>query len=579
MGHQWVSILLCGLLVWTTDPGAAWSAQSRASSADSTEATRYLLRGTTEEQLGDYEEAISYFEAALERRPGEPALLLALADAHEAKGDLATALFYARQARQQGSSHPHYFRRLAELQRAAGEPAPALRTYSELLDRFPEQRAIHQARAQLLSTLGRPDSALSAYETYLAHTPLPPVSVYRQMLSLYDKTGDRAGLRQTLRTLIERRPNSLPYRRRLAALYADDGRPEAALDLLAPLARQRPDDSQLQRRVERLARAAGSAGLGSAGDAQADTSHNTEASADALVQRARSIYDAEQTAASPDTSRLRAADDLLRRALGQSPAHEEALSLRARLSEQLGHPERAGRLWETLLEAQPQDPRRWVQAASAYQQAHRSRQAASVAEEGLLLFPGHAPLARTAGFARLRSGTPAEATEHFRTALELRTDTSSATQEAVLRAGLGLAYTRLDRPQDAAAAFEAAEKLAPNHPDVLRLHAHGLADQGEQLDLALDLAQRSVEQAPGEARFLHTLGWVQFQRHEPAAARRDLRAALNAGPPSPRLLEHLGEVEQALGNDAAARTYWKRALKLAPERSSLQEKIEASSTT
>jgi len=571
MGCRWGPIVLCVLWVGLPPLAAAATPQSSGSSADSTEAARYLIQGTTEAQLGDPEEAISYFEAALERMPGDPTVLLALADAYEDTGDLATALFYARQAQQHDSARPYHFRRLAELQRAAGEPAAALRTYSELVSQFPQQHAAHRDRAQLLTTLGRSQAAVSAYETYLTHTPQPAVSVYRQMLSLYEKTGDRGGIEKTLHTLIERRPNRSSYQRRLGTLYADDDRPKQALALLAPLAKQHPDDEKLRRRVERLAREAGAAVPEILQDAQPDSLSKQTKSPDALIRRARSIYDAERTATPPDTSRLRAADDLLRRALDRAPAHPDALSLRARLSERMGHPERAGRLWERLLETQPRDPGRWARAASAYQQAYRFRHAAAIAEEGLLLFPGHAPLAQTAAHARLRSGRPAQAAEHFRTALELLPDTSSASPEAVLRAGLGLAYVRLDRPQDARAAFEAAESLAPNHPEVLRLHAHGLADWGERLDQALELAKRSVKQAPGQSRPLHTLGWVQFQRKELAAARRHLRAALKAGPPSPDLLKHLGDVEQALGNDAAARTYRKRA----SQRSSPQKNIQS----
>jgi tetratricopeptide (TPR) repeat protein len=395
------------------------------------------------------------------------------------------------------------------------------------------------------------------------------------MIALYDETGNEAGLERTLQALIDRRPNS-SYRRRLGTLYADDGRPEAALELLAPLAQERPDDGPLQRKVDRLAREVGAAGSRPHPHTPPDTAREKGASATALVRRTQAIYDAERAAPSPDTSRLRTADDLLQRVLSRTPDHADALSLRARLSERLGHPERAGRLWERLLEDHPRDPERWIRAASAYRHAYRYRQAAAVAEEGLLLFPGHGPLARHAAHARLRAGAPALAIEHFRTALENQADTASATQEAVLRAMLGLAYMRHDRPQDATSAFEAAKALAPNHPEVLRLHAQGLAERDEQLDLALQLAQRSVGQAPTQSSSLHTLGWVQYQRDERAAARRHLQAALDAGPPTPRLLEHLGDVERALGNDAAARTYWTRALDLVPDRSSLQKKLETS---
>jgi tetratricopeptide (TPR) repeat protein len=215
------------------------------------------MKGTTEAQLGDYEEAILYLESALDRAPKAPALLQALADAHEAQGDYATALFYVRQARKRGNGHPRYHRRLAELQRQAGQPQDALQTYKDLVARFPEHPSAYRALADLQVTLGRPTAALKTYRTLLEQTAHPSVPVYQRMLTLYRKTGNSRGITETLQTLVERRPNSRTYRRLLGEHYADEDRPKKALDLLAPLADQRPDDAALQRQVRQLFRKTG----------------------------------------------------------------------------------------------------------------------------------------------------------------------------------------------------------------------------------------------------------------------------------------------------------------------------------
>jgi Flp pilus assembly protein TadD len=205
----------------------------------------------------------------------------------------------------------------------------------------------------------------------------------------------------------------------------------------------------------------------------------------------------------------------------------------------------------------------------------------SVAEEGLLLFPGNPALARAAARARLRSGDHERALDHFQRALDLRqnNDASPPAGAAPLKAGLGLAYTHLDRPEEADMAFEAARNAAPNHPEVLRRLAYSLALRDTHLDRALDLARRAVDQSPDTPRYLDTLGWVYFRRGDLEAARRHLREALELGPPSARLLEHYGDVQHAQGNDATARKYWNKALDRAPERSSLQKKLEETPTS
>ncbi len=544
-------------------------------SADTTtpRAQRLLIQGTTETQLGDYEEAISYFEAALEQVPGAPVLLQALADAHEAQGALSTALFYARQALTRGSSRPSPYRRLAEMQRAAGDPAAALRTYQQLLDQFPNADDAHRARAAIQADLGRTQGAIQSYEIYLQHTDSPPIDVYRRLLSLYRETGNKDEIETTLRTLVDRRPNVRSYQRRLGEYYADEGRPRKALALLAPLGRQRPNDEALRRQVQRLARQTGQSITSPIQRAQLDSTRSQSASTDAPLRRARSMYDEATASSPPDTAQLRAAAGLLRDVLHQSPDTEAALSLQAELYQAWGRPEEAGRAMERLLDLNPQAPSRWVRTARTYRRAHLYAHAAEVAEEGFLLFPGHMPLARTAAFAHLHAGDPVKARRHFQDALSLLGDSTGAAAEAVLRAGFGLANSRLGRPREADDALQTARALAPNAPRVLYLYAQSLAQRDERLDRALALAEQAVADAPDSPSAHRALGQVQFRRDELEAARRHLRIALDAGGPTPTLLERLGDVEAALGNDAAAQTYWQRALDQTPDRSSLREKL------
>jgi tetratricopeptide (TPR) repeat protein len=215
-----------------------------------------------------------------------------------------------------------------------------------------------------------------------------------------------------------------------------------------------------------------------------------------------------------------------------------------------------------------------------YLKGHEYDAAASVAEEGLLLFPGDVALLRTAAFARLRTDAPQQAQDHFEDALTFQQNGSAPTAEtAVLRAGLALALTVLDRPREADAALEKALAAAPDNPTVLHTCAFSLSLRKEQLDRALELSRRAVNRTPSSPLPLDTLGWVYFQRGNLEAAHRILRRALNAGPPSRRILEHFGDVQKATGNDAAARRYWQKALDRAPNRSSLRKKLESDSAS
>ena len=573
-------ILLCvGVLGGLWGPSATASVHDSVPSpvapdtgdAVTTVVQKYLVKGTTEAHLGDYEEAVLYYETALDHAPNAPALLQALADAHEAQGDVATALFYARQAREHGPERLHYHHRLAELQRKADQPRDALRTYKTLLDRFPDDREAYRALATLQSDLGRAEAALDTYRSLLNRVDRPSVAVYRKMLALYRRTGNAEGITETLRALVDRRPNDRTVRRRLGEHHAENGRPEEAFELLKPLAEQRPDDEALQQQVRQLAKKTGRAAASQPDDGEPPATRETR-SVDALVRRAKSAFEA-GSSSDPDSARLHTARTLAEEALDRAPNHTPALSLLAQIHRAEGAYRKAGRVLERALGENPRDANRWARAGTAYLKATEYETAASVSEEGLLLFPGHAPLARTAAVARLRAGDASRALDHFQTALDLSEDAESPIDTAPLRAGLGLTSAHLERFSEATEAFETALSEAPDHPEVLRRYAYGLALQEKRLDRALKMARRALDQSPSDPQFLDTLGWVYVQRGNLKAARRYLRDALEAGPPTAQILEHLGDVQHALGNDATARKYWQRALDKDADRASLRKKL------
>jgi tetratricopeptide (TPR) repeat protein len=104
--------------------------------------------------------------------------------------------------------------------------------------------------------------------------------------------------------------------------------------------------------------------------------------------------------------------------------------------------------------------------------------------------------------------------------------------------------------------------------------AYNLAEAEEDLDEALDFAQRSVELSPDEIKQfpLAALGWVHYKRKEFERAVDFLSKSSELGP-SPTTLTHLGMALLASGEEDRARSILAHARAIGGRGEALQEKM------
>ena len=576
--HLSVRSLLWGVLMAVLWTGSALTAdaQARTQGGDSpipAEAERLFVRGMTHAFLDDYERAIAFYERALERAPRQAAILSALADAQAEQGEFDTAIFYAEQAYQTASQNTHYSLQLAGLYKETGATEDAIDQYRALIEAKPRTTEAYQSLADLLSNNNQPRAALGVYRDLIDRTGASP-RTYLNMLRLHRRLNDTEGIRSTLQALVELQPNEPYFRRELADFYADQGATEQAIRAYERVLESSPDDAQTALALAKLYRATDQPEKASQLlDRVLDTEN---ASAEQLVQRARPFYQRAQR----DSNAAKSAVPLLERALELDSDNEAALRMLGTLRFRNGAYAEAGDLLTRALDQNPRAPERWAQAAAAYLQAGQSARAAEVADEGLLLFPGQLPLVRVSAYALMESNQNAEAIERFETVLGLIEDeTGVSDQRARFSAALGLLYSRTkdyeasDRYYEQALAADSTLTLALNN------YAYSLAERGTRLDRALELARRAVDLDPNQASFLDTLGWVYFQRDALEQARKWIRQAIDTGDASATVYEHLGDIYEAQGDTSQARKYWREALDRAPDRPSLQEKLDASASS
>jgi tetratricopeptide (TPR) repeat protein len=141
------------------------------------------------------------------------------------------------------------------------------------------------------------------------------------------------------------------------------------------------------------------------------------------------------------------------------------------------------------------------------------------------------------------SGRVAEAITTYERALEQKPKSGSL---HLMLASLLEASGRLE---DAIGHYESAVELEPDLAVAKNNLAYLLAERGQDLDRALDLAQEAKAKLPDNPNAADTLGWVLYKKNVPAAAINYLREAVGGLPPEdpnlPLVRHHLALAYEA----------------------------------
>jgi tetratricopeptide (TPR) repeat protein len=217
------------------------------------------------------------------------------------------------------------------------------------------------------------------------------------------------------------------------------------------------------------------------------------------------------------------ADALVSQALERTPGSAELLDLRGRIRFAQGQADAARKAFQAAVDADSQYAPALAALARLSIEDGKLDAALDLAERARAADPSYADAGYLAAQIHLRQGDSAAA--------------ESALREVVT--------------------------MAPGHVGACNDLAWMLADSGRDLDFALDLAERAARLSPDPA-VLDTLGWVQYQRGDAAAAVETFQRALATQPDSPSMRYRLGLALRKLDRADEAREAFRTAVGSGP---------------
>ena len=131
---------------------------------------------------------------------------------------------------------------------------------------------------------------------------------------------------------------------------------------------------------------------------------------------------------------------------------------------------------------------------------------------------------------------------------------------ATLYRNLAISYEQLEEDHLAEDSFQAALRKNPQDPFTLNYLGYWWADDGRNLNDAIDLIERAVRLRPRSGYFVDSLGWVHFKLGNLDLAVAFLEQATILEPVDPVISDHLGDAYWATGRFVEARFKWEYAL-------------------
>lgn len=196
-------------------------------------------------------------------------------------------------------------------------------------------------------------------------------------------------------------------------------------------------------------------------------------------------------------------------------------------------------------------------------------------DNAILYIPDMLELYYYKGMATYLLERKAEAAAILEQGLERRNEESSTEIVATVFSLLGEIYHELDDIDKCTVAYDSALLYNPSDIGVLNNYAYYLALEGKDLERALEMSAKTIEEEPDNAIYVDTYAWLLFslERYEEAKAYADKLIKLNADMSAVEY-HHCGDIFAKCGDIDRAVEYWILAQKSGDDSKILKKKIK-----
>lgn len=410
--------------------------------------------------------------------------------------------------------------------------------YHQILDTISDEELQRDALSGLGEIYARQKQFLKVADVYerLYQLDTDRIEYLKKAQRIYLQTGKYGEVKRLLKILAEDYPGDENYPLEMAKIYAETGNPDSAITILQNLIKSNPDE-ELKLLLGEL--------------------YFRTGNPDSSYQLLKPFYEGDST------------DSRVLYYLGGASLNlgEEGLvnGDSARANEYFRESEN---YYQELIQKDDSIRGGFYGLALSLRRQQEYDKAIRLLRRGLENFPDASGLHEQLGITYYMN----EAYDSARAELKKALAIDSTLMR--LRHFLAFVYDQLGMQDSAEVMYQRLLEEAPDEPLYLNNLAYLYAQQGKNLQRALNMVKTALKLEPENPSYLDTKGWIHYQLGEYQQAKQYIENALDLDTDNAEVLEHLGDVHMKLGNKEKARELYNRALQSDPGNQALQQKVQ-----
>jgi tetratricopeptide (TPR) repeat protein len=552
----------------------------------------HFINGSIEEAKGDFQGAISEFQASLSLDTNA-AVYYVLAKNYFMLDKIPQAITNSKKSIVLNADRIEYYELLADIFNSARQNDSAAYVYEQIIKMDSSNYSAYYKLARIYE-ISKPLKAIELYNK-LTEFVGPDWSILMRVAELYGKLGDNDAAANSVAKLLTIDPSNTALQKLLIDIYEKGKKYDKALEIVNDIIESTPEDLEAHERKAQLYIVQNKWG-------EASREY------DMLLSQSEIPFD----------GKLRIGVSFFAKSLTDSTLYPVVKKIFITLDKDtsalqvkifLGAIELlmqrnadAEKTLKTASEIKSNDSQNWMQAGGVLFDNKKYKEAALLMKYAVSVFPQDFGVNLIVGLSYAQIENPAEAKSYLLRAIEISPNDINAlsaygftlnqlkdydnavkylNKALTLKPGdvnllgtLGLIFNTQQKWTECDSVYEKALKLDSANALVNNNYAYAMSERGIKLERALNMVNIALKADSNNSSYLDTKGWIYFKLNKYDTAKDYIQKAISSGGESATTLEHLGDIIYMTGEKKSAIQIWQKAFKLDNSNSNLKTKIE-----